>query len=241
MVHVARMGELVQQQVLHDLGALERKAGIQADRAAGRAAAPTRALPAHHHAAITEARRLRERREARCEPRTGAYAHPRAQQRPHHVRPRRRAVQLEPPARALPGHEPCNEPRPPWSRNLPELPALTECGEIDAGGRERRGSRPIAQRALAPGFDPLAVARHELAHGPLRGTRRHHHLHPPAHVDAHGQATRAPAVAHGERRRRIARIEQRKLGLVRDVHVSAAAMISVDRLAWPRGAHPRSP
>ena len=44
MIHVPGMRELMDQEVIHDLGRLEQQAGVQADRAGTRAATPARAL-----------------------------------------------------------------------------------------------------------------------------------------------------------------------------------------------------
>ena len=207
MVHVPRVGELVDQQVVHDRGRLEHQAGIEADRAVPRAAAPARALAPDLQARESQAGRQRQlassqgpsaacasrivnrcsacRRSAGRSRGTGQREPPALGTQPRRARRRRRSAARSPARR----------------------------GEIDAlrqRDRRRAVRRPVQiERAL----DPAAMARHELLHGARPRAARHDDLDEAAGQHAHREPPRALARAHAPgivRRSRV--VEQAELG-----------------------------
>jgi hypothetical protein len=204
MIHVSSVAQLVDHEVADDLGALEHQAHVQADRALSRARAPTRALPADHHAAEIKADFPREWVQSHTE--LGArHAHepgheglarvPLGWMRCIHAQARR-SVLVKPDARG---------------RHVFNRPASAEQAEFDLDGLAVRGLGREPEQFARASLGPIAMPRDEpLDRGDAR-PRRHDDLDAPAWKHAHRHASRTSTDAHVPRRADLAFRPQRQL------------------------------
>ena len=188
------MGQLVDHEVAHHLRALEQQAAVEADRAAGRAAAPARALAADQHPLEAETR-ARAHTRAACGAST--CLRPLGQPAPQHLAHGAAVARIA--ARAPASRSPMR---------CHARTALADSGEMDAPDSRHRPARSILRRrkrsrgdrasprllalALDPGAMPLEEAL-DRARGSPRG---HDDFHAAGVKHTHGQTPCALALAN---------------------------------------------
>src|SRR6185437_8247947 len=189
MVHVLGVGELVDHEVTYHRRALKEQAAVEADRAAGRAASPARALPADEHALIAQAELPRVLSEKRCQHLARTVRQPAAQRLAHRLAFAGIAREREQP------RDRRGDARPPRAAGEVNAPDLLARRQIDLRRRKRQGRTRPAACLLALALDPWPMPLEEALHRAGRGPGRHHHLHPAGMEDPNCQASCALALA----------------------------------------------
>ncbi len=195
MIHVARVRELMNEEIAHDRGPLKQQTAVEADRTARRAASPARALPPDDTLSGTEAElagTLSQRApeylaRVRDEPASQGIAQGAARWMRRRHRVSRPAADLQ---RAAGPDLPAR-----CTRQLSAQPASAilagreTAREPGLGGALRRACARSSARCRST---KCSTAR-------PRGPGGHDDLHPPRSKHAHRQPTRAPALAHDPR------------------------------------------
>ena len=190
MIHVQGVDELVDHEVPHHRRTLEKQAAVETDRAARRAAPPTRALASDEHPLIAQAELARALGEARREHLACAIREPAAQCLPD------RLSACDAAREPQQSRSRCGEPRPAGPAREMNAPTLLTGGQVDLRRWEgSRRTRP-APCLLALALDPRAMSLEEALQRALGSAGGDHDLDAAGMKDAHRQTSRALAFAH---------------------------------------------
>src|SRR5579872_3014498 len=190
MVHLHRVGQLVNHEIAHHRRPLKEQAAVETDSSARGAAAPPRALAPHQRALIGESKLAGAISKRWLEKLRRAIGEPRPQRRLHHPAIPDVTVKRQ---QSVSHHSRANFP--PATSDM-HSPILTACRQVNVRGREWRGRHSANARFLALALYPRAMSLEEALDGQGRRSRRHHNFHATGMKNPDGQTSGALALAY---------------------------------------------